>query len=835
MRVENFGKIFSPESKKLPWLGYHVDEHICTLGPSHLVAVMRLRGVSHETRELSSLNAEFKRQNRCLQALGKQEGSDLMVQTYTFKRRVGLETEYRFDLPVHQEFADAYTTPFRNGEFRQVGYAMGLILKHKDLDDGIARMKDLLQISTVMLDKFGVTVLGMEERNGQLFSEVGRFYSLILNGTDQDVMIGESRLGDAVIDSETGFGAYDYVENRPYSGKTRFAATYDLMDLPEETEPGMWDEVTEEQADFCLTQTFHFSERNKMKTKINIQRVDLANTEGESEQTDKLEDAIQAITQGSLVMGLYHAGLVVFGDTPEQATTKGSRLQSLFRAKNTVFKRSTSSNYNTWLTQLPAYSEVIYRTPRSTENLACGFSLHATPGGKATGNPIGDGSALMPMRTVNGGLYCKNLHDSPHGKNSIGERLPAHALYMAQTSAGKTTAEAIDLVFLSRFNPQLFAIDYNHAMENMLRSLGASYFSILPGHFTGIQPFQWPDSEGLRLYLLDAVKICVGKVDADEEHLLRQGIGAVLKHYNPAERCLSLLHMMIPDRGGNSLKARLARWCRKVQGREGQGVCAWVLDSPTNRFNPENFRRLAFDCTPILQEEYVSSHGEEMVVLMDTFFYMKGVMKAREPQSIMINQVSEFWACLMFEKTEKRLREILSAGRMRGELFLGDTQNPEQVLRTPAGASFCQQIITTHWMANENADRAGYEKFGVTGKQFDKVRELGKLSYQMMIKQGGEGVMVDFALSEPCRYFLPLLSATTENLAVAEQIRAHMRTENPAEWVRPFLDEMVAVRARQLTQSNDPAKWYPVFEDAMKGYDRPIFPLVLQEEAENEA
>ena len=833
MRDAYFRKTFSPENKKLPWLGYHVAPQICTLGSSHLVAVMRIRGVAHDTREQSALNTEFQRQNRCFQAMGKQEGSDLMIQTYTFKRSVQLNTEYQLALPILQDFANEYTAPFREGEFRQVGYAMSLILKYRDLEEGIARMTDLIQICTVMLDKFGVTVMGMEERNGQLFSETARFFSLIVNGTDQDVLIGESRLGDAMIDSETAFGAYDYVENRPYSGRTRFATTYDLMDYPAKSEPGMWDEVIEEQSDFCLTQTFHFAERNKMKTKINIQRVDLANSEGESEQTDKLEEDIQAITQGSLVLGLYHASLVVFGDTPEKAVTKGDRLKSLLSAKSAVFKRSTSTNINTWLTQLPAYSDVIYRAPRSTENLACGFSLHATPGGKATGNPIGDGTALMPMKTVNGGLYFKNFMDSPAGRNSMGEKLPGHAFYMAMTGAGKTTAEAGDLAFFSRFNPLYFSIDYNHAMENMLRALGASYFSIVPNQNTGIQPFQWPDSSGLRQFLMDAVKMCVGEVDTDEEHLIKEGIGAVMGHYLPAERSLSLLHQYIPERGGNALKARLARWCRKVGGREGEGVYAWVLDSPVNQFNPESFRRLAFDCTPILKDTFVADHGDVMVVLMNTFFYMKDVMKSREPESLLITQVSEIWACLMFEKTEKRLREILSAGRMRGELLLCDTQNPEQMLATAAGPSFVQQVVTTHWMANENADRDSYAKFGVTGKQFDKVRELSKLSYEMMIKQGGEGVMVKFSLSDRCRYFLPLLSATLENLAVARKIRAHLGTEDPEQWVRPFLDEMVAAKAKQLAQSEGTA-WYPVFEELMKSFGRPVYPLVLSQEAVNE-
>ncbi|MDI5690899.1 hypothetical protein MJL28_23360 [Salmonella enterica subsp. enterica serovar Kentucky] len=74
----------------------------------------------------------------------------------------------------------------------------------------------------------------------------------MFNGVDVDVPVTDTPLGDAIIESETAFGAYDYVENRPYSGQRRFASTYDLRDYPEESYPGMWDEALEEPYDFCL-------------------------------------------------------------------------------------------------------------------------------------------------------------------------------------------------------------------------------------------------------------------------------------------------------------------------------------------------------------------------------------------------------------------------------------------------------------------------------------------------------------------------------------------------------------------------------------------------------
>lgn len=827
MREESSKNAFSPESKKVPWLGHHVHPDMSTLGSSHLLAVLRFKGVPHETRDKVTLNREFRRVNRCLQAVGKQEGQDLKVQTYTFKKRIHLDHRYTLELPILQDLVDTYVKPFRDGTFRQVGYAMALILKFRDLDEGIGRMTELLSICQEMLGDFGVTVMGMEERDGKLYSQAGRFYSFIMNGVEQDVPITDTRLGDAIIDSETGFGAYDYVENRPFHGKRRFAATYDLRDYPDKSIPGMWDEALEQQYDFCLVQTFHFEDRNRIKRRLKVQTSDLASTEGESAQTDELIEAVQAVTQGTKVFGQYFASLIVYGDTPEEAVTFGAKMQSLFMTKNTGFIRSTSTNIYTWLTLFPGYSDVIYDMPKSTENLACGFSLHATPTGKAMGNPPGDGSALMPMMTDNGGLFFLSAHDSPPGQNNTGEKLPGHKTMMAMTGAGKTTQEALELVFFSRWNPMFFCIDYNNSLENVLRAVGTKYFTISPGEFTGVQMFQWPDSEELRQQLFDTVKQCAGGADEAEELVIQRQIDAVLKHKNVESRSFSLLLQGINDTGPGGLRARLSKWCRNVDGKRGQ--YAWILDSPRNLFDPSMFRRLAFDSTKILNMEYAGKHPQALEVMLSTFFFMKRRMHASEPGCLLINIIAEFWAPLMFESTANAIMEILHAGRTRGEIAMMDTQVPEYVLRNERGPSVVQQTITQQWMANEKANFDSYSQFAMTQREFDKVAELTPHSRKILIKQGAGAVMVKLDLSGRLKYWLPLLSSDSTNLSVAKRIREQLGSDDPAVWVAPFLDEMVAIKVRKTLKAqnpqlntNDPSVWQPAFIEAMRELGRPV-------------
>lgn len=794
--------VMSPEVI-VPLMGYHVHENMVTLPGNRLVSLIRLKGISHETRSDEELERLFYQLNRYFLALGKKESKNLMLQSYITKTGIELNHQYSLSLPALQDFVDAYTAPFRNGTFRQVGYTLALILKYRDLDSGIKSMQELLTISSTMLAKYDMAIMGMEENaHGALFSQIGRFYSQLFNGHEQDVLVSDTRLGDAVIDSVTNFGEYDFIENRPNRGGQRYATTYDLRDYPAGgSEPGMWDEAIEQQFDFTLVQSFMYEDRNAVKRQFKKHIADLGSVEGESKQTEELDEAVQQITQGDKAFGRYHAALIVYGNSPDNAIENGSKMESVFTVHDATFVRSTMSNMFTWYAQYPAATDVLYPMSKSTENFACSFSLHATPTGKARGNPIGDGTALIPMRTDKDALFLLNAHDSPTGQNNLGEKLPGHMAITGQTGVGKTTLEAILLTFISRWEPMFFGIDYNCSLQNLLMSLDTHYFTLSPGIPTGVNPFQFPDSPELRNFLFDQVVCCAGGkaiTTQAEEREIQDSIEAVMKHTNVSNRGMSLLLQNITRRGGNCLHTRLGKWCRLGGGYEGQNH--WVLDSPTNMFNPQDFRRIAFDCTKILNKEYAAKHPDVMEVLLNTLFYMKRAMHAAKPGSLLVNFMAEYWVPLSFESTAEAIKEILKSGRTRGEILVMDTQSPEDALSTEYAPAVIQQVVTSIWLANTKADREGYARFGIKDKVFDAVVEMHPLSREMVVLQGNQAVKLKLVLDDKLKYWLPLLSATSENIAVAARIRESLNTMNPKIWVPAFLAEMASIAEQQKLQ-----------------------------------
>lgn len=805
--------VMSPEVKNVPVMRYPVHEHMVTLPGNRLLSLVRLKGISHDTRSDDELIQFFYQLNRYFVALGKKEGKNLMLQTFITKTRIELDAQYQLPLPALQDFVDTYTRPFRNGTFLQVGYSIALILKYRDeLDDGIRRMGELLTISRTMLEKYDPVILGLEEsENGALFSQVARYFGLLLNGHEKNVLVSDTRLGDAMIDSVTSFDQYDFIENRPNRGGQRFATSYDLRDYPGGgSYPGMWDEAIEQQFEFTLVQTFMYEDRNKAKSDFKKHIADLGAVEGDSKQTKELEDAIQDITMGEKAFGRYHASLIVYGNTPDEAISNGSKMESVFTVHDATFVRSTMSNIDTWYTQFPGMTEALYPMMKSTENLACSFSLHATPTGKSKGNPVGDGTGLVPMRTLNDALFVLNAHDSPPGQNNLGEMLPGHMSITGQTGVGKTTLEAILLTFFSRWDPLVFNIDYNQSLRHLLGALGAQYYVLNPGEPTHINPFQFSDSPSLRQMLYDLVLCCAGaKTTGQEQEEILDSIAAVMQHSTVANRGMSLLLQNITPRGGNCLHTRLAKWCRKAGSREG--LYAWVMDSPINRVDPQAHQRLAFDCTRILDKAYAAKHPEVVEVLLNMLFYMKRTMHQARPGSLLLNVIAEYWAPLSFKSTADSIHEVLKSGRMRGEIMIMDTQSPEDAIATPYAPAVIQQVVTPIWLPNTRADRASYEKFGVRGKVFDAVVEMGPLSREMVVVQGHQAVKLKLVLDDKLKYWLPLLSATSKNIPVAERVRQLLNTEDPQVWVQAFL---VAEHVRIWLNTEDPAVWIPAFEEA---------------------
>jgi hypothetical protein len=185
-------------------------------------------------------------------------------------------------------------------------------------------------------------------------------------------------------------------------------------------------------------------------------------------------------------------------------------------------------------------------------------------------------------------------------------------------------------------------------------------------------------------------------------------------------RRLGVLLQSIPDHGENCLARRLANWCHgDVEGRY-----AYALDNPRNDFDWETFKRVGFDVTDFL----VAGHPATEPILA-YLFHLKTLMQ-RENGGLLATVVEEFWLPLKYPTTAEQILDTLKTGRRRDEFIVLVTQSPEDAIDSPLLPAILQQTPTKIYLPNPDAEfttptGGGYSRFGLTRKEFQKLRTLG--------------------------------------------------------------------------------------------------------------
>lgn len=775
-------------SAMIPSYGYHVDDNIITLGTNKLLCTIVIDGMAFESISDVQVESAFLNFKDYLTAIGKELGSNLAIWTHLSKKKVKLENKYYFkNNNFAQRFADKYCQMFDNSNFFRTEYNISFVLKSVDIRDGIEKLTTVLEQSQNVLKIFNPSVLG---RTG-FKSEIGGFLSRLLNNSDFEIPLSDTPICEQIGNSEWYFG-YDLMEIRNKSNTDiKYATNYYLKDFSFSTSYGMWDFLLALPYEFVLTQSFIFSSTTKMQKKIDqqINQLDSAGEVGES--VGELLIAKATLAEGKAMFGSYHAGLVVYGETEKNAVDAGTKVSSEFLTSGGgfSFSKATIDGYLSFFSMLPDAKCRPLESRRTTTNLACLFSMHNYSFGKEKGNPIGDGTAIMPLKTIADGLYFYNSHYSHPHKNVLGQKIAGHFLILGATGAGKTTLEGAIATFLQRFKPLMFAIDYNRSLEMLIRGFNGEYFNIQEGIFTGINPFQLEEkpSEGLKSFLYSWVESTAvdsnGKLtDADAE-VIRKSVNAVLEMPVSMRRFGLLLSSI---NKGSDLRLRLSKWC----ANEG-GKLAWVTDSPVNTFNPHHYKIVGFDTTVVLKDAVSGGSHPACEPLLAVLLYYKDVMQKVNTGELMLTLIEEFWVPANYKTTQGLIKSTLKAGRIKGEFIGLVSQSPADAIKCSIFEAIAEQTPTKIFLANPDAEYEGsYKKVGLTIKEFNQLKRLDLASRTFLIKQSNSSCFAKMDLSG-FDEFMPIISGTHEGIKIYEQVIEELGTKNPDIWIPVFIKKLL--------------------------------------------
>ncbi|HDF2366305.1 TPA: hypothetical protein PC505_003964 [Morganella morganii] len=796
-------------SKFIPGYQYHVDENIVYLSDGKLIAPLFIDGFPFESVDDNEIVIRFNEFKDFLVGVGKQGG--LMIWSHIIKRRMTLENFYKFKgNDFLQGFSDKYIDSLSTGNFFRTDYALTLGLSVSptadSIDDGIDKLNEIIQQAKATLSGMNVKTLGLrnvilkedkniresaadkipEDHNQYISSIASDYLSYLINHDVTNIPLSGTTICDSIADGDLGFG-FDVTEIRPAeSDKSTYCTNYVVKDFPRTTKNGQWDFLLKLPFEFILTQSFIAEAVTKSIKKIDSQlnQMESAKDAGKTQQSE-LTVGQESVQDGTTLFGSYHAVLSVFGETPEKAKDNGIKVSSEFitGGKGFRFVKSTQEAPITYFSHLPMNKYRPLPSKRTLTNFACLFSLHNFSYGKATGNPIGDGTAIMPLKSVSDTLYYFNTHYSDLHKVVTGQKIAGHALILGATGAGKTTFEGAATAFLQRFDPDLFVIDFNRSTELFVRAFGGSYFSLKEGEQSGLNPFQIGDSDDaelmsfLKQWVKRAAVFNTGENCTDKEaEQIDNAVDAVMGMPVSLRRFSRLLESIPSD---SDVALRLKKWC-------GTGALAWALDSETNTFNPADYRKVGFDTTVILESVGGKDHPACEMILSVLFFYKNRMQKDGK---LMLTIVEEFWKPANFPMTQEMIKGSLKAGRMKGEMIWLTSQSPEDAINCAIFPAIVQQTSTKICLPNPDAQENGYRKIGLTRKEFALLKSLGRESRTMLIKQSNSSVFAKMDLYGFDDY-LPIISGSQAGVRLCEKIRKRLNTDDPNVWIPVFLKEL---------------------------------------------
>ena len=788
----------SAQSDFLPKICQHVTNNIVRYKDGYLAFVIRMSGIPFDGVDDKHLFAQFVSLRTLLAGMGKTLGNRLAIWGTLQRQKINFDRKYEFDSVFCQKFAEKYLKRFQNEDYFENVYHITVLIKTDNIDAGIKEAEEQIQIMMRSLDAYDPYLLtAYQNQNGIPFSEVYEFFGSLINGKKEPIPLSTVDAYQMIGGANLHFGT-DVSEVRSQDGSIKFAQMFDLKDFGL-SKPKIFSDVLTLPCEFTLTQSLIFVNPHKMKENIKKQ---LNNLESAGDlakgQMDELRDGLGKLAAGEMMFGDYHCALVVYGKTPEEAATNGARAYSTFlNSGGYRFTKAGLSAPATFFSQVPGSKEKPRMFPKTTTNYATTFGLHNYSHGKKTGNPIGDGSAVMPLQTISKTIYDFNFHFSNPKEDNLGDKIAGHTLLLGATGTGKTTTQTALMAFTIRFQPNLFVMDLDRGMEIFVRAIGGSYFSLQAGVPTGLNPFQLHDTPSNREFLYSLVGMCGedenGKLTAAEEKEIQFAVDSVLSLDFEHRNFSHLLQNIPVINDPNSLRVRLSKWCRSEGGR-----FAWCLDNPTNQFNPDDFSRVGFDLTDILKDGYPPT-GPVLAYM----FHLRNIMMQNVAKSsgILATIIEEFWHAARYKVTQDIMLKILKTDRKLGGWLILVSQSPEDAINCPIFAAIVQQTPTKIFLPNPDAEFEGsYERCGITRKEYEEMVKLPKESRTFLIKQSKQSA---FALLDLYGFKdeMPFLSGSSDNVELLHEVMAEVGSENVNDWYQPFIDAVQQRDAAKVRKS----------------------------------
>jgi type IV secretion system protein VirB4 len=764
----------------LPYLR-HVTEHVVSLSTRVLIATIRLSGVSFETADAADLNDLHAKLNLTLRNIADER---LALWTHIIRRRA---TDYPKGT-FHSDFARELDEAYRARLVSDTLYGNELYLTlvwHPGRDAaeraslffsrlgraqpaggevdvlGLKKLEDVSRDLLAALDRYRPRRLGLSERHGVLFSEIGSFLQELVACERLPFPLVQGPIGPALYANRLIFGR-ETIEIRGPGG-SRFAGMLAFKDYPATTRPGLLDGLLAAPFELVMAQSFAFLGKAEAKTVMTRKQNQLLSANDlAASQIDELNAALDDLESNRFVMGEHHLSLLVLADAPRALLDKMSQARRILADAGAVVAREDLGLEAAFWAQLPGLFKYRARAGAITSRNFAGLTpFHAYPSGKAEGNHWGPSVAVL--KTASGSPFHFSFHVGDLGNTFI----------CGPSGSGKTAFLTFALAQAEKLKCQLVLFDKDRGAELFIRAIGGSYLALKSGRPTGCAPLKSFELTPSNIAFLGALVRKLVSVEgrplsvADEQRI-DNGLLA-LRDMPRHERSFSALRVFLGQRDTEGIGARLERWCK------GQAL-GWALDADEDVISTDS-HAFGFDMTEVLDDPVIRTP-----LMMVLFRRVEELIDGRR----IIIAIDEFWKALGDEAFRSLANDGLKTIRKKNGVMVFGTQSPRDALASPIAHTIVEQCPTQIFFPNARGQARDYvEGFHLTKTEYRLIREeLSTESRRFLLKQGHDAVVAELDL-KGVDDALAVLSGRTATVELAERLRAEVG-DDPAKWLPLF-------------------------------------------------
>jgi type IV secretion system protein VirB4 len=472
--LNNILKRQNSVQSEIPPYTMHLTDKIVNLDNGRMLMVFELDGLlfeSHENYRLQSFNDAL---TRLFTDIAIQYPDQIQYHTNIIRSKVVFEANYTFDNFFVQNFHEKYISRFNDKDYFKNSFYLAVVFKYDHMSQALIDMKEIENTLVHSLSDYRVHVLStyrrvnglrandiileaddepelreqkekyieFVNRKGVLYSEVYEYLGRLINTYEKPQPLTGS-FAYQILPEVNYFFGYDVVEIRGDRYK-KYATCFDLKDFPLESKMGMFNmPLLDQQVEFIFTMCFTGINKHKAEGLVKDKLSQFRSVNDKADyQIQELDHLLAYIKNSELALGIFSSSLIVYGDTVDKAHLNGSNCRSLYlKDASTNFSKASLSAPVSYFSIMPAPLTLPRPMPKSTRNFANIFCMHNYSSGKPNFNPLGDGTALMPLETTSKNVFHFNFHVSPLHQNNIGDAAAGHTLFLGTTGVGKSVLQ----------------------------------------------------------------------------------------------------------------------------------------------------------------------------------------------------------------------------------------------------------------------------------------------------------------------------------------------------------------------------------------------------------